>query len=217
MIIDMLNSRAEKTEIDLVEAAQPEVIIRPVANAAELKMVHRLTHDCYVAKGYCKPQPNGLLSHYPEFDASPQTTVFIAIRAGSVVGSISMTLDGPLGLTVDKDFNQECNAMRQSGRKIGCAWRLVMQHSMNPSRQILMNLIKAIATLGLRYGSDTWLFTVKPRHETIYHRMRRMYTVARKETTLGLTNAPAVFLRCDVENLPPTWKTIGSGPIMSHI
>src|ERR1035437_2225884 len=127
---------------DLETAHAETVIIRPVANDAEMKMVHRLTHDCYVSKGYARPQPDGQLNHYPEFDRLSETTVFVAIQRGEVVGSISMTVDGPEGLTVDGDFKDDCDVMRHAGRKLATAWRLVMKHSMNPSRRILMALIK---------------------------------------------------------------------------
>jgi len=191
------------------ETAQAEaVIIRPVANDAEMMMVHRLTHDCYVSKGYAPPQPNGRLVHYPEFDSLPSTTVFVAIQHGEVVGSISMTVDGPDGLTVDKDFKEECDGMRQAGRRLAVAWRLVMKHSVNPSRRILMALIKETAARATRLGADTWLFTVNPRHESVYQRLLKMYTVARKEGTQGLSNAPAVLLRADHESLPEAWRSL---------
>lgn len=193
---------------DLETAHAETVIIRPVANDAEMKMVHRLTHDCYVSKGYAPPQPNGQLNHYPEFDRLAQTTVFVAIQHGEVVGSISMTVDGPEGLTVDGDFKDDCDVMRHAGRKLATAWRLVMKHSMNPSRRILMALIKETAGLATRKGADTWLFTVNPRHESVYHRLLKMYTVSRKEGTHGLANAPAVLLRADIEHLPGVWRSL---------
>ena len=193
---------------DLETGLEETVFIRPVANDAEMKMVHRLTHDCYVAKGYAKPQPNGQLNHYPEFDRLPQTTVFVAIHHGEVVGSISMTVDGPKGLTVDGDFKEECDAMRKSGRKLATAWRLVMKHSVNPSRRILMALIKETATLATRKGANTWLFTVNPRHESVYRRLLKMYAVSYKEGTHGLVSAPAVLLRSDNESLSGAWRSL---------
>ena len=196
------------TSEDLETADAKAVTIRPVANDAEMKMVHRLTHDCYVSKGYAPPQPNGLLNHYPEFDHLPQTTVFVAIQHGEVVGSISMTVDGPKGLTVDGDFKEECDAMRKSGRKLATAWRLVMKHSVNPSRRVLMSLIKETATLATRKGANTWLFTVNPRHESVYRRLLKMYAVSHKEGTHGLVNAPAVLLRADNESLPGAWRNL---------
>ena len=76
-----------------------------------------------------------------------------------------------------------------------------------------MRLIKETVSLAFHQGADTWLFTVNPRHESVYRRLFTMKTVARRESTKGLTNAPAVFMRADVEDLPPEWKTFGD-PIL---
>src|SRR5438552_3052516 len=119
---------------------EDSTIIRPIANDDELLMVHRLTHDCYVSKGYAAPQPDRRLVHYADFDGLPQTTVIVAIRRGEVIGSVSMTLDGPWGLTVDKDFKDVCDSLRYAGRSLAVIWRLVMKDSVKPSRRILMAL-----------------------------------------------------------------------------
>jgi hypothetical protein len=119
-----------------------------------------------------------------------------------------MTVDGPSGFTVDKDFKEECDAMRQAGRRLATAWRLVLKHSMNPSRRILMALIKETAAMATRKGANTWLFTVNPRHATVYQRLFKMYAVSRKEDTLGLSNAPSVLLRANIESLPGAWQRL---------
>src|SRR5437016_9467448 len=97
-------------------------IIRPIANDAELAMVHRLTHDCYVSQGYATPQPDRRLAHYVDFDGLTQTTVVVAVMQGEIVGSISLTVDGPWGLTVEKDFKKYCDLLRYEGRSLSVIW-----------------------------------------------------------------------------------------------
>lgn len=82
--------------------------IRPVRSLEELRAVYRLTHDCYAASGFCAPNPTQFIVHYPQYDHIQETTILVALSQGRVVGSVSVTMDGPKGLTVDKDFNSEC-------------------------------------------------------------------------------------------------------------
>lgn len=187
-----------------------QITIRPVRNHAEKKMVYRLTHDCYVEKGYAQPQATGELVHYPEIDRSSLTTVFVAIQNGEVIGSVSLTMDGKPGLSVEHDFKDECAEMRQQGRHLAAVWRLVTRHSSNPSRNVIMGLINETVKRAIQQGATTGLFTVNPRHERIYQKLLGMRAVARKEETVGLKNAPAVFLRCDFEELAEKWRSLGA-------
>jgi hypothetical protein len=180
--------------------------IQVVTRVDQLEQVYRLTHDCYVAKEYASPQPNGLLLHYPEFDVVPETTVLIATRQEEVVGSVSYTVRGAEGLTVGHDFDVECKALENEGRTLGAIWRLVVAESCRGSRQVLMALISEAVRRLLMEGVTTCLLVVHPKHAKIYERMLQMRVVARKDGTDGLRNAPAVLLRCDRENLPPAWK-----------
>src|SRR5579864_3438414 len=121
---------------------QDELVIRPVANSAELRMVYRLVHDCYVSRGYATPQGNGLFDPYPGFDRLAETTVLVAVNAGQIVGTFSMTLDGPSGLTVEEDFPRECEQLRKRSRFMAAAWRLAIRPSHRSDRHVLIALIK---------------------------------------------------------------------------
>jgi hypothetical protein len=180
--------------------------IRYATAIQDMEAVFRLTHECYVAQGYVTPQSNGLLLHYPEHDVLPETRVLIAFQDGQVVGSASFTLSGREGLTICHDFLDECNAIEKEGRIIGAVWRLVIKETCRSSRQVLIGLLSELLRHGLRARVNTALIVVNPRHERVYQRLLNMQVVARKEVTGGLSNAPAVLLRCDYEHLPPEWK-----------
>jgi len=166
-----------------------------------MERVYRLTHDCYVSKGYALAQPDGMLVHYADFDFIEETSVFVAMEHGKVLGSISITMDGPKGLTVDKDFKGMCDELRHEGRRLAAVWRLVVHHSNQASRRVVMALIKAVSTEAVSHGYDSCLFVVNPRHSFIYQRLLSMKAIAEKGNTDGLANAPAVLLRGDRETL----------------
>ena len=52
--------------------------IRPMYTELELDQIYKLTHDAYVERGYCEPQPGGKLIHYPHLDHIPETTILVA-------------------------------------------------------------------------------------------------------------------------------------------
>jgi hypothetical protein len=181
--------------------------IRNAETAEELKEVHRLTHDAYVEQGYCAPRADGLLLHYSHLERIPETTVFVAKDAGRIVGSNSLTLDGPCGLHVDQDFKTACDLIRAEGRPLAASWRIVVSSDYRAARTVVFGLIAATVRAAVRRRIETCVFTFNPRHESVYRKILNMTTVAHAEETRGLKNAPAVFMRCDFERLPARWLT----------
>ena len=179
-----------------------EIDVRPVRNDAELDAVYRLTHDAYVERGYCAPQPDGRLIHYPHLDRIPETTILVACSEGDVVGTISWTRDSATGLHVDADFKAECDTIRKEGRGLASSWRIATKNSCRAERRYVMALIQAAVNLWFESRLATCVFTFNPRHERIYQRMLNMTTVARSAGTHGLNAAPAVLMRAEFQNIP---------------
>lgn len=184
------------------------VIIRPVRSEDELATVHLLTHDAYVAKGYVAAQPGRKLAHYSDFDHLPETTVLVAIRENEIIGTVSMTMDGPWGLTLDKDFKKICDSLRYSGRSLAVIWRLVIAKSSGPSLQLLLTLMKRIIDETGMQGANTALITVNPNHQSAYQRILNATVLSTNNFTKGLDNAPGVLLRLDYERYPPNWRNL---------
>ncbi|MBI3831317.1 MAG: hypothetical protein HY291_17495 [Planctomycetes bacterium] len=181
------------------------LIVRPVRNAEEMDEVYRLTHDAYVGRGYNPPQPDGRLVHYPHLDAIPETTVLIAVENGRILGTNSITLDGPLGLSVDGDFKPECDAIRKERRPLATSWRIATREDLRSETRVVMGLIQETVRCGISAGVLTCMFTFNPRHERIYKKLLNLETVAQCAETKGLKNAPAILMRLDLENCPQRW------------
>src|SRR5947209_3989524 len=71
------------------------ILVRPIEGEAELDAVYRLTYDSFLERGYCAPRPDRRLIHYPHLDRLPETMICVAISEGQIVGTVSVTLDGP--------------------------------------------------------------------------------------------------------------------------
>lgn len=182
------------------------MMIRPILNDDDLDHVHRLTHDAYVAEGFAAPQPDGRLRYYTDIEAAPENMVLVAVVDGAIVGTVSVTLDGPAGLHVDHDFAAECAAIRAEGRAVGGVWRIVTAPGLRTSLTVIHELIRSSTDVLDRFGVDTALCEFGPHHERAYRRLLGFTTVAHSESLTEVA-AAAVLMRVQVTDvarrLPP--------------
>ncbi len=199
-----------------VPASEPVVHIRQASSNEELDEVYRITHDAYLERDYCTPQPDGRLIHYPTLENIPETTVLVALLKGRIMGTVSLTLDGPQGFHVDHDFKSKCDEVRSERRRLCACWRIATRSAQRGERQVVMALIGAAVSSAFEtLHCETMLCSFNPRHERIYKRLLNMRTIAHGESTEGLHQAPAVLMRCDIETLPQKWLKDSSTAVRS--
>jgi len=189
--------------------------IKPISNVKEMEDVYRLTHEAYVSSSYSEHQPNGLLLHYPEYDVIPETTVLVARQQGEMIGTLSLTVPGPFGFTLDREFKKEMDYMQQAGRVVVVMWRLAVKEEFRSSRNVVIGLFSAATRIALNHGVNSLVIEVNPKHERVYKRMLNMTTVSRIDETNGLQHAPGVLLRGDIETLPKEWM-LGGQTLLAH-
>ena len=170
-----------------------------------MENVYRLAHDAYTEKGYKDSQDGGQLLYNAEMDQSDSTTVLIVEGAEVIIGSVSITLDGPDGLPVDKDFKATCDIIRGENRALASVWRLITRHGYADERRLVMALIGEIVQIGLNEKIQTVICALNPKHEHFYRRLLNMKRVAYARAMKGLKNAPGVCMRCDMEDVPEWW------------
>ncbi|MFH1022488.1 MAG: glycosyltransferase [Planctomycetota bacterium] len=205
-ISQALRAVSESVERDVSMLESPDLVVRPIKNKDELDEVYRITHDAFLERGYCRPQADGRLVHYPRLDGIPETTVLVAIVQGEIVGTVSFTLDGPAGLHVDGDFREVCDRIRKEGKRMAGLWRIATRSRFRCEKEVVMALFRTCGHLIWDAGVEVSVYTFNPRHERIYQRLFNMTTVATNDGTKGLSNAPAVFMRLDTPNVPVPWR-----------
>jgi hypothetical protein len=186
-------------------------VVRPIQNLRELHQVYKLTHDNYVNLGYCDPHPSRMLIHYPTFDHLPETTILVALDHGRIIGSVSVTRDGPSGFTIDQDFPGAISKIREEGKPCASVWRMVVEESMKTRRAVVIRLMSELFHRMIDSQISNVLFAVNPKHVDVYQRMLQMNVVEKKLNSEGLNNAPAVLLRGNPNFLPAT-SLIDSNP-----
>lgn len=181
-------------------------VIRPAQGRAELDAVHRITHDSIVAGGYMLAKPDRRLDSYPMLDASPLTTVLVAVCDGTIIGTNSLTADGPLGLHTDLYFPAETNAVRRDRRRLVSSFRIATAPTVQDRHgyALILDLVKWTLVVATEaYAFETMLCTFNPKHETVYRRMLAATTLAHQaQVAHGDVNAGAVLMRIDIDRLP---------------
>jgi len=179
--------------------------IRTAVTLRDLDEVHRVTHDSIVAAGYMKRRPSGRLISYPALDASPMTTILLAVDNGAVVGTHSIVMDSELGLPTDETFPLETGAIRLEKRRLVSFFRLATDPARETHRTsaLLLDLLRCAFVVSIyRYSFDTMLCGFNPKHAAAYERLAggRMLTPARRLNN-GDIDAGAVLMRVDRERL----------------
>jgi len=172
-----------------------------------LARVWRLTHAQYVCRGYCEPQPDGLLRHYPALDGIPETTVLIAEEGAELKGTVTLTLDGPRGLHTDHAFPRETSKVRgmalAAHEVLASSWRIVTACR---KRRVVFDLISAVVGEMEQQGVDICLFTFHPRHRRFYQRSGNLEVIAECENDPSVHGNPAILMLGYPDEIKRAWK-----------
>jgi hypothetical protein len=176
------------------------VTVRTIDSVDGLIEVYGLTYREYVAAGYAEPNGERLLAHYAELDGIDETTVFGAYLEGELVGTNTITRDGPMGLHVDQDFPTEVEAIRRwchsHELNLGASWRLVTSSIVRHNASVMVSLIRATIRKGCESALHITLYSLHPHHVRFYERLLGLKKVAE-----GLCRAcggnPAVLMLGD--------------------
>src|SRR4051794_40333126 len=102
--------------------ARTEVNAELAASAAEYFDAFRCLHECYVRRGLIRKQAAQL--RLTRHHLLPDTAVLLARRQGQILGTLSLVVNGPLGLPMHAVYWDEINALVASGARVAEATSL---------------------------------------------------------------------------------------------
>ncbi len=185
--------------------------IRKAVTREDFEAVWRLTHDAYVAQGYCAPQPEGMLKHYPHLDTIQETSVLMAFDENDrLVGTNSLTIDNPAGLHVDDDFKDMADQVRveclRARKKMGASWRIVTDETVRDQISVMLDLVSETIDQGIRQCLDVLLFTFNPKHVRFYEQMLGLKVIAEPRFGRAVKGAPAILMRGGPTEMLKAWE-----------
>lgn len=134
-----------------------------VTSDLHLSDVRLLINRMYSRRGYG--------SHHDLCAGVGQTT-FVVSAAGSIVGTLTLTVDSEIGLATDATFGAELNSYRRKANARVCELTRFAFDVDQPSKRLLAALFHVIFVYGqCRYGCTDLFIEVARRHRRFYETM----------------------------------------------
>lgn len=131
----------------------------------DLESAYRLVYDQYLKQGYQVENENRV-RFTPHFGL-PTSHTLIAKTGDSVIGVLTMVVDGALGLPMEKQYPQEIEALRRSGAKIAEISCLVTRRSKD--LPVLLRLFYAAYAYATKHlGVTDFCVAVTTGHRRFY-------------------------------------------------
>jgi hypothetical protein len=173
---------------------RPDARVRVAAADAtdHLKAINSLIHRRYAWRGYaCKAA---------QAPCSGRGVTLHASDDNGTVGTITVGLDGPLGLNTEGTFAAEVDAQRRSARRLCEFTRLAVDSGRGGERVLAALFHGAYLFAHRQHDCDMVLLEVNPRHVRYYERMLGA-AVLGGERTNARVGAPAVLLGLEFAEL----------------
>lgn len=129
-------------------------------------------------------------------DPQANRITLTALEEGTVIGTITIGLDGAEGMACDDVFSDLTGGLRSQGRKL-CEFTKLAVDPMAGTKRVLAALFHVAYIVAHRLrGYETLLMEVNPRHVKYYERMLGATALGDARQNKAV-NAPAVLLSID--------------------
>jgi hypothetical protein len=171
----------------------------------QMASARELVDRRYAWRGYQSP---GGSDRKASRDRSAQEVTFIVEDRKTIVGTVTLGLDGPHGLLAELTHDGVIARLRDSGRRVCELTRLAIAESAD-SKAVLASLLGLAHYVGRSMHDATDVFIeVNPRHVGFYSRVLG-FVVAAGEKVCERVLAPSVLLRLELDRLEDRLKRSG--------
>ena len=169
-------------------------IVHVANRAVRRQKAYELLYNLYAKKGFTQKKDPGLWLSI--FDALPDSTTFVAQDAqGCIEGALTVVFDSPIGLPADELYQEEIDAVRNSGRPICEFVSLGIRDTAKSPFKILACLFYCAYVLAWRKKkSSALIITVNPQHEDFYCRKVLFEKIGPERNFAKVNGAPSVLL-----------------------
>lgn len=171
------------------------------ADRLELGAAFRLVHDNYLRCGYISRQPHGI--KVDPYSLLPGTTAFVAKVEETVVATMSLIADSPVGLPMEAVYPDEIAALRAEGCRVGEVSALADRRAaMRRSINVLLELSRLLFLHARSQSELTDLcIAVHPHHVDYYRKLLKFEPLGGLTYYDAVHGAPAIALRLNIASL----------------
>lgn len=204
-------SGAHRRTLAAVQAARSNAMHVGIAQSFDqIDAANRLICQRYAWRGYSlEALETG--GDPAQREATHHEIMFFAAEPRSTLGTITLRLDGPHGLSAEATHGETMQDVRGDGRRLGELTRLALAEGAD-SRSVLASLFGLVYAVGRMVHGVTDVFVeVNPRHVAFYSRALGFVAVG-DERFCERVRAPSVLLHLDVEVLDEQLGFADGGP-----
>ena len=132
-------------------------------------------------------------------ESSPREITFVANEHTTIVGTITLGLDGPGGLLAEGTHSEAIQAQRAAGRRVCELTRLAVAERAD-SKSVLAALFSLAYAAGSAHRVTDVFIEVTPRHASFYTRVLG-FVVTGTERVCERVGVPSVLLWLEIEQL----------------
>ena len=144
-------------------------------------------------------------------DRSVHKFTLSAVEEDAIIGTITVSFDGPKRLSADEAFAPEVELLRSQGRRL-CEFTKLAVDPLVGTKRVLASLFHVAYIVAHRIrGHDMLLIEVNPRHVRYYERMLG-FSVLSEERMNRSVNAPAVLLSAEFSYIMAQIGKFGGQP-----
>jgi len=187
-----------------------DVDYKNAATLRERASAFRLIYDSYLRARLGEPNDYGL--RVTPYHLLPTTETFLAVCGGQTIFTMSLVIDGQLGLPMECAYGREVEARRERGLLLGEVTCLADRRAQfERFFPVFVRLSRLMAQHAWARGLDELVIAVHPRHARFYRRFMHFEPIGPQRAYPSVRNHPAVamslnFARVDRER-PTSFET----------
>jgi hypothetical protein len=182
--------------VDLAQKTTADLEYKIAATRDEREAAFRLVYDAYLRSGLCAPNPHEM--RVTPYHLLPTTETFIAACLGKVVSTVTLVVDGELGLPMECVYGREVARRRQQGLLLGEVSCLAdRREDFKRLFPVYIRLCRLMGQYARRRGLNELLVAVHPRHARFYQRFMAFAPIGEEIAYPTVCDNPAVALSFD--------------------
>lgn len=184
----------------LADATTEDIELRIASTREERAAAFRLVYRSYLDAGLGMQNPWEM--RITPYQLLATSEIFIATLREEAIFTMTLVIDGRLGLPIEHVYGEEVARLRRRGLLLGEVSCLAdRRRAMRGFFPVFLRLSRMVAQYAWRRGVDRVLVACHPKHARFYQRLLSFRQIGKQTVYPAVRNHPAVALSLDLTQL----------------
>ena len=167
----------------------------------------RLVYQSYLAAGLGEPNPYHM--RVTPYQLLPTTEIFLACCRGEPIFTMSLVVDGQLGLPMECIYPEQVAERRARGLRLAEVSCLAdRRQQFRGFLPVFVRLSRLMAQNAWRRGVHELVIAVHPKHARLYRRLMAFRTIGELRMYPTVRNRPAIALAVNFDAIETTYPLV---------